>query len=81
MHRGDRKEADAQIVRAMRARTTCTFAMPWLAGRVRLQLAKVHAAIADPAAARRLLVEIDDILAHRPDLGHSSTTARDSAQP
>ena len=36
---------------------------------MRLQLAKVYAAIADPATARHLLVEIDDILAHRPALG------------
>ena len=49
VHDGNRKEADAQIARAMRARPTCTYAIPWLAVRVRLQLAKVHAAIADPA--------------------------------
>ena len=69
VHRGDRKKADAQIAWAMRARPTCTFAMPWLAVRVRLQLAKVHAAIADPASARHLLLEIDDIVVHRPALG------------
>jgi LuxR family maltose regulon positive regulatory protein len=71
VHEGNRKEADAQIARAMRARPTCTYAIPWLAVRVRLQLAKVHAAIADPASARHLLLEIDDILDHRPDLGTS----------
>ena len=37
--------------------------------RVRLQLAKVYAALADQATARHLLREIDDILLHRPALG------------
>jgi LuxR family maltose regulon positive regulatory protein len=37
--------------------------------RLRLQLAKVYAAIADPATARHLLREIDEILVHRPALG------------
>jgi LuxR family maltose regulon positive regulatory protein len=69
VHRGDRKEVDRQLARAMRARPSCTFALPHVAVRVRLQLAKVYAAIADPATARHLLVEIDDILAHRPALG------------
>jgi LuxR family transcriptional regulator, maltose regulon positive regulatory protein len=69
VHRGDRKEVDRQLARAMRARPFCTFALPHVAVRVRLQLAKVYAAIADPATARHLLVEIDDILAHRPALG------------
>ena len=53
----------------MRARPSCTFALPYLAVRVRLQLAKVYAAIADQATARHLLREIDDIVLHRPALG------------
>lgn len=69
VHRGDRKEADRQLARAMRARPSCTFALPHVAVRVRLQLAKVYATIADPRSARHLLLEIDDILAHRPALG------------
>jgi LuxR family maltose regulon positive regulatory protein len=69
VHRGDREEADRQLARAMRARPSCTFAIPYVAVRVRLQLAKTYAAIADQAAARHLLREIDDILAQRPALG------------
>ena len=42
VHRGDLKEADRQLTRAMRARPSCTFVLPWLAVRVRLQLAKVY---------------------------------------
>jgi LuxR family maltose regulon positive regulatory protein len=69
VHRGDRKEADRQLARAMRARPTCTIALPHIAVRVRLQLAKVYAALADPVTARHLLREIDDILLQRPALG------------
>ena len=69
LHRGDLKEARHQLTRAMRARPTCTFVLPYLAVRVRLQLAKVCWAIADHATARHLLHEIDDIVIHRPALG------------
>ncbi len=69
VHRGDREEADRQLAWAMRARPSCTFVLPWVAVRVRLQLANTYAAIADQATARHLLREIDDILAHRPALG------------
>ena len=69
VHRGDRNEADRQLAQAMRARPLCTFVIPWVAVRVRLQLAKVYAALADQSTARHLLHEIDDILAHRPALG------------
>ena len=69
LHRGDRNEVDRQLARAMRARPTCTFVIPHVAVRVRLQLAKVYAGLADHATARHLLREIDDILLHRPALG------------
>ena len=69
VHRGDLKEADRQLTRAMRARPSCTFVLPCLAVRVRLQLAKVYWAIGDQTTARHLLREIDDILLHRPALG------------
>ncbi|HWH99191.1 MAG TPA: LuxR C-terminal-related transcriptional regulator, partial [Propionibacteriaceae bacterium] len=69
VHRGDRTEADRQLARAMRARPSCTFVLPHIAVRVRLQLAKAYAALADHATARHLLREIDDILRQRPALG------------
>ena len=69
VHQGDRKEVDRRLARAMRARPLCTSALPWIAVRVRLQLAKVYAALADHGTARHLLLEIDDILRHRPALG------------
>ncbi len=69
VHRGDRKEADRQLTRAMRARPSCTFTLPYLAVRVRLQMAKAYAALADHATASHLLREIDDVLLTRPALG------------
>ena len=69
VHRGDLKEANRQLTQAMRARPTCTFVLPWLAVRVRLQLARVHWTIGDHASARHLLGEIDDIVLKRPALG------------
>ena len=69
LHRGDAEDAARQLTRAMRGRPSCTYAMPWHAVRTRLQLAKVHIALADTTTARHLLREIDDILLHRPSLG------------
>ena len=69
LHRGDPHEADRQLTRAMRARLSCTFVLPFLAVGTRLQLAKVHMTRGEHSTARHLLREIDDILLHRPDLG------------
>jgi len=69
VHRGDLMEANRELTRAMRARPSLTFATPFLAVRLRLQLAKVYWAIAGYSAARHLLREIDDILFRRPALG------------
>ena len=60
----------------MRARPTLTFVFPFLAVRLRLQLAKVYWAIADYPAARHLLREIDDIVLRRPALGRRSREFR-----
>jgi LuxR family maltose regulon positive regulatory protein len=69
VHRGELSEAHRQLNRGMRLRPSCTFAMPWLAVRGRLQLAKIFWALSEQTTARHLLREIDDILLHRPDLG------------
>ncbi len=69
VHRGDLREADRQLTQAMRTRPSATFVLPFIAVRVRLQLAKVYAALGDPTTARHLLREIDDVLLHRPALG------------
>jgi LuxR family transcriptional regulator, maltose regulon positive regulatory protein len=69
LHHGDRGEAHRQLTRAMRARLSATYLLPFVAVRLRLQLAKVYLALAEPATARQLLREIDEILNHRPELG------------
>jgi LuxR family maltose regulon positive regulatory protein len=69
LHRGDLVAVRRELTRAMRARPACTDAIPYVAVRARLQLAKVHWAIADHATAHHLLREIDDVLLIRPDLG------------
>ena len=69
VHRGEPGEATDQLARAMRSRPSCTYALPWLAVRGRLQIAKAAVALADTTTARHLLREIDDILRYRPGLG------------
>jgi LuxR family maltose regulon positive regulatory protein len=69
VHNGDLDEARRQATQAMRARTSLTFVLSYLAVRVRLQLAKVYWALAEQTTAHHLLREIDDILLHRPALG------------
>jgi LuxR family maltose regulon positive regulatory protein len=69
LHHGETREAHRQLARAMRARPSATYLLPYHAVRLRLQLAKVHLALADPATARQLLREIGDILTRRPALG------------
>src|SRR5262249_5366974 len=41
----------------------------WLAAPARLELVELHLGLGNPARARELLDEIDEILAHRPSLG------------
>jgi LuxR family maltose regulon positive regulatory protein len=69
VHKGDLDETNRRLTQAMRARPSLTFVIPHLAVRLRLHLAKVYFAMANPAAARHLLREIDDILLQRPALG------------
>jgi len=69
VHRGDLTEAHRQLTRAMRSRPSATYVFPFVAVRLRLQLAKLYLSIAEVVAARQLLRETDDILTHRPALG------------
>jgi LuxR family maltose regulon positive regulatory protein len=69
LHRGDRAGAERHLTAAMRARVACTAALPTMAVRVRLHMAKAYLALGDRTATRHLLREIDDVLRVRPDLG------------
>jgi LuxR family maltose regulon positive regulatory protein len=68
-HRGDSALAREQLVRAQRLRHLLTCAFPVIAVQTRIELARVHLALADLAGARTLMREIDELLAQRPDLG------------
>jgi LuxR family maltose regulon positive regulatory protein len=69
VQRSDLDEARGHLAQAMRARLPATYVAPFVAVRLRLQLAKVCLALAELATARQLLLEIDDILIRRPALG------------
>jgi LuxR family maltose regulon positive regulatory protein len=69
LHHGDLNQAHRQLTHAMGALPSATHLLPFVAVGLRLQLARVHLALADTATARQLLREIDDIRSHRPALG------------
>ena len=69
LHRGDVPAARQELVSAQRLRRLLTYALPYLAVQARIELVRSHLALADPAGARTLMREIDEILKRRPDLG------------
>lgn len=77
MHHGDVKEAHRQLAQAMRSRPSATYVLPFVAVRLRLQLARVYLALAEPGTVRQLLREIDDIVSRRPALGTLIDEVRD----
>lgn len=66
---GDLDETERQLTRAMRARPSCTFVVPFFALRARIQMTKAYVTRGDQVAARHLMREIDEILLHRPEMG------------
>jgi LuxR family transcriptional regulator, maltose regulon positive regulatory protein len=68
-HRGDSAAARQQLAGAKRSRPLLTYALPYLAVQARIELARVHLALTDVAAARTLMREVNEILNRRPDLG------------
>jgi LuxR family maltose regulon positive regulatory protein len=69
MHRGDIPAARRELVSAQRMRGDLTYALPHLAVQARVELARLHLALADLEGARTLMREIDDLLRRRPGLG------------
>ncbi|HEV7640542.1 MAG TPA: AAA family ATPase [Gaiellaceae bacterium] len=55
--------------RAGRLVPQLTYALPWLAVQVRLELTRAQLSLADSAGAETLLTEVDELLARRPALG------------
>jgi LuxR family transcriptional regulator, maltose regulon positive regulatory protein len=69
MHRGETAAARRELVSAQRLRPLLTYAIPYLAVQARIELIRVHLALADIAGARTLMREIDGLLKRRPGLG------------
>jgi LuxR family maltose regulon positive regulatory protein len=69
MHRGDVPAARRELLSAQHLRPLLTSSLPYLAVQARLELARVHLALADLAGARTLMREVDDLLRRRPGLG------------
>ena len=68
-HRGDVPAARRELVTAQRLRHLLTYAVPHVAVQARIELTRVHLALADLAGARTLMGEIDELLQRRPGLG------------
>ena len=58
-----------ELVHAQRLRPALTYALPYLAVQARIELARVYLGLDDPAAARTLMREADEVLRVRPGLG------------
>jgi LuxR family maltose regulon positive regulatory protein len=69
LHRGDSPAVRQWLVAAQRLRSQLTYAYPVLAVQVRIELTRVHLALADLAGARTLMRETDEVLRRRPGLG------------
>ena len=69
IHRGDVPAARRELLSAQHLRPLLTYALPYLAVQTRIELARVHLALADPAGARTLMREVDDLLRRLPGLG------------
>jgi len=76
MHRGDVPAARQQLVSAQRLRHLLTYALPYLAVQARIELIRVHLALADLAGARTLMREVDELLRRRPGLGNLAEEAQ-----
>ena len=77
LHEGDVTRAKRDLARASRLRPLTSRAVPHLAIQARLELARAHLTLADPAAARLLLREVGDLMRRRSDLGVLSQEAEE----
>jgi LuxR family maltose regulon positive regulatory protein len=69
IHHGNLDQTEQDLVRAQQLRPQATHALPYYAVQARLELTRAYLALADVAAARRVLGEVDELLGWRPDLG------------
>ncbi len=76
IHRGDVPAARQELVIAQRLRPLLTYALPYFAVQARIELARVHVALADLPGARTLMREVDELLRQRPGLGNLADEAQ-----
>ena len=69
MYRADLPAVHQELASAQRLRHLLTYALPHFAVQARIELARVHLALADLPGARTLMREVDDLLRRRPGLG------------
>ena len=69
IRRADVPAARGELLSAQHLRPLLTYALPYLAVQARVELARVHLALADLAGARTLMCEVDDLLKRPPGLG------------
>ena len=77
LHEARPQDARAALVRAHRLRPMLDHGIPWETVGVGLELARVHLALGEAAAARTTLRETEDVLELRPDLGSLVEDARE----
>jgi LuxR family maltose regulon positive regulatory protein len=75
IHHGNLNQAEQDLARAQQLRPQATHALPYYSAQARLELTRAYLALADLAAARRVLGEVEDLLRWRPDLGTLPTQA------
>jgi LuxR family transcriptional regulator, maltose regulon positive regulatory protein len=61
--------AATDIERATQLTPLLTYALPWLAVQVRLELTRAHLSLVSWSAAAAVMAEVDELLARRPKLG------------
>ena len=61
--------AATDMERASQLTPLLTYALPWLAVQVRLELARAHLSLVNWSSAADVMGEVDELLARRPDLG------------
>jgi LuxR family maltose regulon positive regulatory protein len=68
-HRGNVTEGRDLTARAARLRPLLTYALPVVSAQALLEMARAYLALADPAGARAVLRQLQDVIQQRPDLG------------
>jgi LuxR family maltose regulon positive regulatory protein len=69
LHHGDVPATQQELVNAQRLRHLLSYAWPYLAVQIRIEMTRVYLALSDLGGARTLVREIDDVLRRRPGLG------------